>query len=281
MKGFFIRDQPQPGNGYPAWVAYEPALVPPLERMRQEGIEVLEEWFRWAEEWSMILRVYGRMTRTSAVLEIGCGQGRVAFPLRYLLTAAGSYDGFDIDRGKIAFLQQTFTRAYPHFQFRYADVHNSFYNPAGTIRSEAFRFPYADGAFDLVFAASVFTHMAPQTAARYFQEAARVVKPTGRCVFSVFLLDYYQPAGQRSPGFQHPRFNFDHGWSGFDPRQCAVANPKNPEEMTAYSLALLEQLAADAGLRLQQPIVPGVWSGSTTTWVGAQDLLILERRPST
>ena len=27
--------------------------------MAHEGITVLEEWFRWAEEWSMLLRIYG------------------------------------------------------------------------------------------------------------------------------------------------------------------------------------------------------------------------------
>ena len=36
-------------------IAYEPNLIPPLELMAQEGIVVLEDWFRWAEEWSMIL----------------------------------------------------------------------------------------------------------------------------------------------------------------------------------------------------------------------------------
>jgi hypothetical protein len=28
---------------WPSWVAYEPDLVPPLELMRREGIDVLEE----------------------------------------------------------------------------------------------------------------------------------------------------------------------------------------------------------------------------------------------
>jgi hypothetical protein len=28
-------------------IAYDPTLVPPLELMLPEGIDVLEEWFRW------------------------------------------------------------------------------------------------------------------------------------------------------------------------------------------------------------------------------------------
>ena len=64
--------------------------------MRQDGITVLEEWFRRAEEWAMILRVYGQLRLTSSVLEIGCGFGRVAFPFRYVFSMQGSYDGFEI-----------------------------------------------------------------------------------------------------------------------------------------------------------------------------------------
>jgi ubiquinone/menaquinone biosynthesis C-methylase UbiE len=108
----FRKRQPEP---YP--IAYHPELVPPLDLMRQEGIDVLEEWFRWAEEWSMLLRIYGHITPSSSVLEIGCGLGRIAFPLRFILSADGSYEGFDICQNKIVFLERTFHRAYPHFRF--------------------------------------------------------------------------------------------------------------------------------------------------------------------
>ena len=108
-------------------VAYDPELVPPLDLMRQEGIDVLEEWFRWGEEWSMLLRVYGHVKRDSSILEIGCGLGRVAFPLRYVLSSDGSYDGFEICQHKVAFLESTFHRLYPNFRFVWADVHNTYY----------------------------------------------------------------------------------------------------------------------------------------------------------
>ena len=73
-------------------IAYDPKLVPPLRLMRTEGIEVLEEWFRWGEEWSVLLRAFGGLRITSDVLEIGCGLGRIAFPLRYVLRD-GTYRG--------------------------------------------------------------------------------------------------------------------------------------------------------------------------------------------
>src|SRR5262245_1963358 len=104
--------QAAPESGWPGWLAYEPRLVPPPALMRSEGIDVMEEWFRWAEEWSMLLRVYGRVTARSDVLEIGCGAGRIAFPLRYIL-AEGEYDGLDIRREPIDFLQRVFQPAHP------------------------------------------------------------------------------------------------------------------------------------------------------------------------
>lgn len=258
----------------PRWVSYEPALVPSLTRMGAEGITVLEEWFRWGEEWSMLLRVYGRMAGNSRVLEIGCGQGRVGFALRYIL-AGGSYVGFDIDRDKIRFLQQTFQPAHRNFEFFWADIRNTFYNPAGRTPATEYRFPAADRSMDLVFAASVFTHMVPENAACYLREAARVLEPGGRCVFSFFLLDNYLPGRQRRHGFDNPRFEFNHQYAGYGD-QFATVEPTDPERMTAYRRSLVERLARDAGLRLACEPLPGYWSAATDSWIGAQDILVFD-----
>ena len=255
-------------------IAYEPELVPPLELMRQEGIDVLEEWFRWGEEWSMLLRIYGEVTRSSSVLEIGCGLGRIAFPLRYVLSTDGCYEGFEICRNKVEFLERTFHRAHPHFRFVWANIHNTYYNPNGEIAARDYRFPYPDATFDLVYAASVFTHMLPDSAAHYFRESARVLKPGGRAVFSCFLLDNYRPEQPRPLGFGREAFNFDHPYGAYGD-SFAIVVPDNPEQMTAYRFELLERFAVDASLSVAHAPVPGMWSGSTATWVGAQDVLVL------
>jgi SAM-dependent methyltransferase len=258
-------------------LAYEPDLVPPPDLMGQEGIVVLEDWFRWAEEWSMLLRMYGGITMSSSVLEIGCGLGRIAFPLRYILLN-GSYDGFEICREKIAFLERTFHKAHSNFRFVWANVHNTYYNPHGQIRAAEYRFPYPSDTFDLVYAASVFTHTLPEVAEHYFREAARVLKPGGRCVFSFFLLDYYRPGRPRPMVFSRSAFDFDHAYGGYGD-DFAIVVPENPEQMTAFRLALLERLVAQAGLEFAQAPVPGLWSGVVQNWVCAQDLIIL-RKPA-
>jgi SAM-dependent methyltransferase len=280
FKNFFSNKSPkkvQEGDPtYPQWVAYEPGLVPPLSLMGTEGITVLEEWFRWAEEWSFLLRVYGNIRMDSRVLEIGCGLGRTAFPLRYILLN-GSYDGFEICKYKTDFLQEHFTKAHTNFDFTWADIHNTYYNPQGKISAEEYMFPYADNSFDIVYAASVFTHLLPGITENYFKETARVLKQDGRAVFSFFVLDHYRSGRPRPLGFSRTGFNFDHAYD-FYGDEFKISNPENPEEMTAYKKSLIEKYAIEAGLELVQEPVMGLWSGSSSTWVGAQDIVVLKRR---
>ena len=250
--------------------------MPPLELRRTEGIEVIEEWFRWAEEWSVLLRVYGGLGRDTAVLEIGCGLGRIAFPLRYVLGPAGRYEGFEIARQKVDFLRHEFTPRHPRFRFTWADVHNTYYNPGGAQHGSEYAFPYPDGSFDLAYAASVFTHLLPEVAARYLDETARVLRPGGRAVLSFFLLDLYDPAVERPGPFARPAFAFDHPWGDVGDA-FRVGVPENPEEMTAFRLEWIEARAAEAGLRLARDPIPGLWSGASPTWASAQDLVVLEK----
>lgn len=53
-----------------------------------------------------------------AVLEVGCGIGRIAVPLTRYLSAKGSYEGFDPVPAGIAWCQQHITPRYPNFRFR-------------------------------------------------------------------------------------------------------------------------------------------------------------------
>lgn len=258
-------------------LAFEPELIPPPELMRQEAVLVMEDWFRWAEEWSVLLRVFGGLTTDSRVLEIGCGLGRVAYALRVVLQDRGRYHGFDICRDKIEFLNRAFTRARPNFRFAFADVYNTCYNPKGRIRGSEYRFPYPDASFDVVYAASVFTHMLPDTAEQYFREAARVLRPGGHCLFSFLLTDNYRPGAPRPLGFANEYFNVDHAYGNYPKRDFAIAIPNDPDNLTAYGVAFVQELAGRGGLVLARPPLPGVWSGSARNWIGAQDLVVLAR----
>jgi hypothetical protein len=116
--------------------------------------------------------------------------------------------------------------------------------------------------------------MLPDATAHYFREAARMLKAGGRAVFSCFLLDHYRPGQPRPLGFAREAFNFDHPYGTYGD-MFAIVVPENPEQMTAYRFELLERFAAEAGLSFVQAPLPGLWSGTTASWVGAQDLLVL------
>lgn len=223
----------------------------------------------------MLLRVYGAIASDSRVMEIGCGLGRVAFPLRYVIGSDGSYDGFEIARQKVEWLNATFHKAYPHFRFTWANVRNTYYNPDGVVAASEYRFPYDEASFDLAYAASVFTHMLPDAAAHYFRETARVLRAGGRALFSCFLLDNYRPGAARPYGFARADFDFDHPYGDYGD-DFRIVVPENPEQMSAYRLDLLRRFATDAGLTIAQ-VLPGLWSGASRSWIGAQDVLVLQR----
>lgn len=259
-----------------AYLAYEPNLLPSPGQMRTEGVTSLEEWFRWSEEWSLLLRLFGGLKPHDSILEVGCGYGRVAFPLRFLLDSNGRYFGFDLSRNKISFLQDNFTPRYPSFQFTYSDIRNTFYNPGGQTAATDYRFPHEDASLDLVFAASVFTHMTPENMAHYISETARVLKRDGRALFSFFLLQNYRPGAERPRGFSREDFNFDFGLDEFDSR-FAVSRPSNPEYMTAYDMELVAETAEAVGLSAEQ-VSPGLWSGTAETTMSTQDMVLLRKQ---
>lgn len=117
------------------------------------------------------------------VLDIGCGNGRVAMaladePIRYL--------GFDPVPESIAFCRTAF-EDYPPFQFEHLDVRNSRYHPAGAIAPQNVTFPVKDRSVNLAVLTSVFTHLETEVAAiRYLNEIRRVLKPGGRCFSTWF-----------------------------------------------------------------------------------------------
>ena len=162
------------------------APVPPSHLLAGVGSgDFWQNGFRVAE----LIRQYADLRNDDRVLDVGCGLGRVAWPLAQSLGEAATYDGIDAVRDYVDWCRGGLGLDPARFRFHHLDVHSSFYNPGGTIRPETLRFPFDDGAFTLVIAVSLFTHLSAPAAAQYLREIARVLGPGGRLFASFFILD--------------------------------------------------------------------------------------------
>jgi SAM-dependent methyltransferase len=211
----------------------------------------------------------GSLSPRDAVLDIGCGIGRMARPLTTFLDSAagGCYEGFDVDSAAIDWCRRHISRPFPHFRFSNVDVYNAAYHPAGS-SGDRFRFPYADGQFDFAIATSVFTHLMPGEARRYLHETSRVLRPGGRAFLTFFLLDREAEegiaAGRAQIALAHP---------------CeggCVMDPAVPERAIGFDDGNVRRWLAESDLVSVQPFHYGAWSGRTsfTSW---QDIVVVEK----
>lgn len=171
---------------------------------------------------------------------------------------------------QVAFAKREIESRFPWFQFTVADVHNSVYNPAGKTPAEEYEFPYRDQQFDVIYAASLFTHLLPRATRRYFAETSRVLRPGGRCLYSFFLLDHYDGKGKSAAEL----YEFEHPVDGED--AVAVHNSDVPEQVVAYSGVAVSDIANRAGLQVER-ILPGFWSTTAQWSLNEQDLVVLRR----
>jgi SAM-dependent methyltransferase len=201
-----------------------------------------------------------------AVLDVGCGIGRMARPLAGYLDAGGSYDGFDVNREGIGWCRRRYGRL-TNFRFCVADLYNRRYNPAGAHAAAEYRFPYDDARFDFAILTSVLTHLLEAEADHYLAEVARVLRPGGRAVATFFLLHDATraaiAAGQSGLAFLDPEAH------------VAVVSEDVPEEAVAYDAGWMRERAGAHGLDVLA-VHPGTWAGREDG-TSFQDLVVLER----
>jgi SAM-dependent methyltransferase len=200
-----------------------------------------------------------------AILDVGCGSGRVALPLSSYLNRGGRYCGFDISRKAISWCRDNIARAHHNFDFVVADIHSSMYNPHGKYQSAEFVFPYPDSSFDVALSSSVFTHMFPSDVRHYLDEIARVLKPGGRLLGTYFLLNDESSAriaeGQGT-------FRFQHEHDGYR----TITNRRS-EAAVAIPEAFVREAQQEFGLMPMEPLQYGTWSGRTDG-LSFQDVVI-------
>ncbi len=111
-----------------------------------------------------LLLQYG-LEKHQTVIDVGCGSGRLAFQLRHYLD--GKYIGLDVVEELFKYAERICHR--PDWRFYEA--------PGLSI-------PEKDNDADFICFFSVFTHLLHEESYKYLKEAARVIKPRGKIIFS-------------------------------------------------------------------------------------------------
>jgi ubiquinone/menaquinone biosynthesis C-methylase UbiE len=200
------------------------------------------------------------------VLDIGCGNGRMAVALTDYLTPEGRYEGFDVIPDCIDECRRRVGAEFPNFAFHLIDVYNKGYNPEGTVQANDLRFPYEDEQFDLAMLYSVFTHMLPEGIEHYFSEIARVLKSGGRMLATYFLLNEQSlDLLERRVGGLH----FDQKFGNYRTRKL---NEGTVSLMEDYVLGVYERF----GPRLVHPITYSNWAAKQERPWG-QDWIVAEK----
>lgn len=203
-----------------------------------------------------------------AVLDVGCGSGRLAVPLTRYLNNEARYEGFDLSEAAIDWCRENISTKFPQFHFQVSDVRNGLYGHRDKqkLKASKYTFPYEDKSFDFVLLTSLFTHLVRADMQRYVSEVARVLKPGGRCLATFYLLN--AESRELMPQKALFQLNFKHRGRGYQ-----TLDRNRPEIGIAFDEALVSKIYRRHGLTILEPIRYGAWCGRET-YLSSQDIVI-------
>jgi SAM-dependent methyltransferase len=147
-----------------------PPIPPKHLQFRVAGArypEFFKRGYAMFQELEDVLQSQGQsFFKFNNILDFGCGCGRFMIPLSFRISPE-KVSGTDIDKEAIGW----FKTNYP--AFKDLDV-NGFTPPT----------KYQDGAFDFVYAISIFTHLPEEMQNAWLEELSRIIKPGGYGLFT-------------------------------------------------------------------------------------------------
>lgn len=203
-----------------------------------------------------------------AILDIGCGYGRVAYGLRRA-NYSGSYTGFDILERQIKWLQENFNvrESAGKYAFHHFNTYNERYNPDGCAL-EDIELPFPKASFDCLVSLSVFTHMYEEDLIKHIRYLKTFICAGGQWIASFFILpnDFRmdsQPVNMVYPMRKQVSPN------------SYISDLAEPLRVIAYTESFLHNLIAKEGLEIVRQL-PGNWLQRQNT-NSFQDWLVLRR----
>ncbi len=125
-------------------------------------------------------------TRESTVLEIGCGQGRLATGLLRLIGPL-NYVGLDVHLPSIRWCREYIEKREPSYHFEHLDIFSERYNQSGKQIDENFKFNIKNACMDMIYIWGVFTNMDGGVMKIYLKDLKRMLAPGGRVFFTAFV----------------------------------------------------------------------------------------------
>ena len=181
-----IPESAQTNPRYAPWKYVIP--LPPERMMGNIGAPSIENFLVVADAWGQVVNRHvpdGATVDGATVMDIGCGCGRVA---RVLVNNPHirKYIGFDVMPDQVQWCRNFVEPAWRGVaEFHWFDLHSGKYNPNGALRAGNLTFPAKDKTVDVIFAASVFTHLFEADALHYLREIRRVLTCRGVALLSI------------------------------------------------------------------------------------------------
>ena len=178
-------------------------------------------------------------TSKSDVVELGCGCGRLARPLRdppWDPWFEGTYVGVDIDSEMIEYCRSHFPEG--RFQFILSPHRSATYSPAnlhGALETPS-KFVIADEhSKDYIYSFSLYSHLLETEVIEYMQESYRILRTNGIMFMTFFCIEHVELGGRWT--FRYRRGN------------AYIESVRYPEAAVAYEEAFMRDLATNCGFR--------------------------------
>ncbi len=239
-------------------------MIPPPSKWSSIGGS---GWFvEIGQEFKCYLIVLAKLKPYNRVLDVGCGNGRMAIPLTNYLSKEGEYYGFDIIKKGIVWCNKKISTKFNNFHFQQSDVYDRYYNKDGLIQAKDFKFKYESRYFDVVFLASVFTHMVTLDVENYLSEISRVLKTGGRCLITFYIINEESEGLMRSGRSVHDlKHKIDDN--------CFTSKKDWAEACIGFNEVYLNKLFLKNGLKIIQPVQYGNWC-ERDDYLSSQDIVV-------
>lgn len=198
------------------------------------------------------------LNKSSKILDVGCGTGRLAKPISGLLDE-GLYEGIDINLHYLEYCQANLAKK--NIKFTHVDIHHDEFNPQGKMDLMDYRFAYDDNTFDIAIAIALFNHFHTKWVFRYIAEMTRVLKPKGILFFTSLVLNNTSMQSLIDNKSQSINFEYKTPDSWHKSKDRLLVNVAIPESG-------LRQQCIKCRLMIKEPIRYGEWCGSPVAITG-------------